>query len=104
MGRPKSDKNKRGQLKKSLETALLAKKLNEDFYTDRFTQYLEFYDTKTHLNSQIKFLRECAGSNRTLIDTLTALRQVDKQMMDILNFLGLKPPDEMPPAGDDDEL
>ena len=103
MAKPLPHEKKRKFLKDALNAALTAKNLTEAYYIDRAEQYLEFYDFKAGLNSRIRRSIEDEKGTDTIIRLTVEVRNTDKHMMAILQFLGLKPPEEMPPLGGEDD-
>ena len=97
-------------LEASLRKALADRKIKRDFFEEKISRYMELYDAHQFIQSKLQ--RIISGevsfskSHRAFIDLSAEQRRINSQMMDILKFLGIKPPEDKLGLvnSDDDEL
>lgn len=96
-------KNQRKR-KTTYEQLMLKLKLTgyeEQFYVDQVEEYMIYYDNLFTLNER---LLDTSLDIKTYNEILKEKRQVTKEMRNILAFLKLKPNDELPTGGEEDEI
>ncbi len=98
------------EIRQDLLDQLMRVKAVDNYYTDMVHDYIELYRTKKLLLKDIKArgvsVEYCNGGGQSGIkknDSVDQLLKVNQQMIKILDYLGIKPPKDVP-EDDDDEM
>ena len=95
MGRGKTFAKNYNKTKADLLLSLRLKNLNEKYYLDLVEDYMNFFTDSFDLQKSLDKVSNQNEEGEKDIELVKEKRQINKQMMNILSFLSLKPPEEL---------